>query len=675
MLAILLAFWLYRGFKKKYEASRGLIAFLFGLRFLTLFLIGFLCLVPFVKLMTSSLELPIVAIRLDNYMSIKRQDSSQRQLVTSMVEQLSSYDDQIQVVPYLFGEEITDGEWNMEDKSTNIYDWVRFVNNQYRHDNLGAVLTSTDGIYTSGGDPMYAQYQLSAPFYAIGLGDTQEVIDVQISHVYHNEIAHKGNEFPIKVGVKAKNCQGANAKVQLLYNGKILEEREVKILEDDFYQEVNFFDEADKSGVRRYDIKISPLENEISIENNSQPFYVEVVESEKNILIAYEASHPDINAITNAIGENPNYTIDRWNMKDKAAKVKDLSAYHLIILHNLPLNRDPRVKKLQEQNASFLYVFDANVNERLINEQQQTFSLKIKSNQENEVSGTVNEDFTSFGIDKAGLKQLSNYPPLQAAFATLTFAQSYDALLYQKIGAVATKFPLLASSQKGQQKVGVIPATGIWKWFLYQNTRENADKPLTELFQQYIQYLCIKDDKRRLKLQKNNYLFDETEDVQFSASFYDKNYKPAKEANLQMTVVDSEQKEYQYSFIERGDLYKMNVGQLNPGEYKYKVSARLGDEIHTLNGNFTVKELNLEFKQPVARHQSLHHLASEHNGRLVNTQQLDGLVEELISSETMKPIRHEKAEITELIHNKWFFALLLLMLTTEWILRKFKGAN
>jgi hypothetical protein len=84
--------------------------------------------------------------------------------------------------------------------------------------------------------------------------------------------------------------------------------------------------------------------------------------------------------------------------------------------------------------------------------------------------------------------------------------------------------------------------------------------------------------------------------------------------------------------------------------------------------------VRLERAQPVANHGLLFQLANDNNGKLYYPHQLDELASVLKEGQGMVPIRHEKAQITELIHNKWLFVLVILLLTAEWILRKHNGA-
>ena len=77
MAAAVLAWWLYRGFKRRNEAKTWQVVILGLMRWLCLVAIAMLLLVPFVKLLKSYTEKPILAIGLDNSQSLKLIDTTQ----------------------------------------------------------------------------------------------------------------------------------------------------------------------------------------------------------------------------------------------------------------------------------------------------------------------------------------------------------------------------------------------------------------------------------------------------------------------------------------------------------------------------------------------------------------------------------------------------------------------
>jgi hypothetical protein len=49
-------------------------------------------------------------------------------------------------------------------------------------------------------------------------------------------------------------------------------------------------------------------------------------------------------------------------------------------------------------------------------------------------------------------------------------------------------------------------------------------------------------------------------------------------------------------------------------------------------------------------------------------------MESIKNQETAKPVIYQETKITELIHAKWFFLLIVCCLALEWFLRKYLGS-
>ncbi|MFY0673475.1 MAG: hypothetical protein JXQ87_08715 [Bacteroidia bacterium] len=677
IVAIAMAVILYINFAKRYETSRPIVFFLSALRSIAIFSIGFLLLVPFVRLVKSQLEKPVIAIGLDNSQSISLSDtitiSKVKKAISSIESDLADIYD---VETFIYGDDVLPGEWDLTAKKSNISSWFHFVTNQYKHSNLAGVVTVSDGIFNAGGNPIYSGYQLNAPLYNIAVGDTNVPIDARIAFVNHNDIAYKGNQFPIKSGIAVEKLKGKSLELQLFKEGKLLNTERINVTSDDFFGEYGFLVNADKTGIQQYELRLTEFEGELSILNNSQKVFVEVIDADKNILIAYNAPHPDIGALRRSIERNRNYKVDLWWVNDpnKENKVSDYGKYHLVIMHNLPQGNTFFMKPLLQSKVSKLYIIDDKINFRQFNKDEALANLDLKSTVPNQASAAYHKNFVGYSLNTTQMARIEEYPPLNALFGNVSFTNSSDILLFQKIGNVVTNYPLLSISQSSNQKIGVLTATGIWRWFLHEYAENDNYEGLDELFNQTIQYLSVKEDKRRLRLSRNRFLFNENEDVVMSVSFYNKNYEPAIGAEIVVNLRDEEGADFQFKFLPKGSIYEMNAGQLPIGTYEYSIAATLGDDKHTLNGKLTVAEVNIEYMQPVANHNLLYQLANQNEGELFYANNLDKLKNMLLESNRAKPIRHEKAEITELIHEKWLFILILIALTVEWILRKYKGA-
>ena len=91
------------------------------------------------------------------------------------------------------------------------------------------------------------------------------------------------------------------------------------------------------------------------------------------------------------------------------------------------------------------------------------------------------------------------------------------------------------------------------------------------------------------------------------------------------------------------------------------------------NGSLAVGALTLEFKETRANAALLRQIAQRSGGTFFTPEELRTLPAVLAASGTFSPVRFEEAREQELWHLPAFFLLVVLLLTTEWVLRKRSG--
>ena len=118
---------------------------------------------------------------------------------------------------------------------------------------------------------------------------------------------------------------------------------------------------------------------------------------------------------------------------------------------------------------------------------------------------------------------------------------------------------------------------------------------------------------------------------------------------------------------------KFTVGQLSPGIYRYSASVELDGKVEAVNGELTVQELQLESIELTARHQVLRNLSTNSGGEFFNLEDISSLSTHLANNQATGII-HTREEFKSLINQKWIFWLLVLLISTEWFVRKFSGS-
>ena len=74
-----------------------------------------------------------------------------------------------------------------------------------------------------------------------------------------------------------------------------------------------------------------------------------------------------------------------------------------------------------------------------------------------------------------------------------------------------------------------------------------------------------------------------------------------------------------------------------------------------------------------ANHQLLYNLAYQSGGTMFFPNQIEDLLKEIKNSEQNKTIIHIKEKAQEMINIQWILFTLLLLICTEWFIRKYNG--
>ena len=184
----------------------------------------------------------------------------------------------------------------------------------------------------------------------------------------------------------------------------------------------------------------------------------------------------------------------------------------------------------------------------------------------------------------------------------------------------------------------------------------------------------MKVDKSFFKvIAKNNFL--ENEAIEMEAEVYNESYELINEPEVNITITNSENKNFPFTFSKTANAYRLNAGMMPVGEYKYEAKVKVGDKMYTQKGSFSVSALQVELINTVADHQMLFSLAKKHNGEMVYPNQLEKLVADLNKRDDIKSVSYTEKKLTDLINLKWIFFLLLTLLSIEWFMRKRNGSN
>ena len=559
---------------------------------------------------------------------------------------------------------------------SNISELLKNLYDLYSNQNLGAVILASDGIYNEGSNPIYAGTKLAAPIYSIALGDTTSKKDLVLKRVFHNKIAYLGDKFSIQVDIAAKNCSGSNTNLNIskIENGKSnrIKQIPIAINKNDFFNTQEIIIDADKSGVQRFRISLNTVQGEVTTANNSKDIFIDVLDARQKILIVANSPHPDIAAIKQGISKNKNYEVTTTYASNLKVNV---ASYDFVILHQLPsLTHDASgiMQALYDKDIPRLYIVGSQTNLSKFSKIQPLIKISGDGRNTDDVQAGLAPVFSLFTISDELKNELPKFSPMLAPFGEFKETANAEILLYQKIGKIATKKPLLLFGEQNNIKMGVLCAEGIWKWRLFDFLQHQNHDIFDEIIGKSITYLALKEDKRKFRISMDKNIFNENEKIVFDAELYNQSYELINDPDASLTITNSSGKDFNFTFNKKGNAYTLNAGFFPVGNYTYRGTVNNSGEQLTYSGQFSVQPIQLEIFETTADHGVLQLLSEKYGGSLVYPNNINTIATNL-QENPIKPVQYNTSKTRSIINVRWIFFLLLGLMILEWFIRRYFG--
>ncbi|HXH19803.1 MAG TPA: hypothetical protein VNJ07_12050 [Chitinophagales bacterium] len=651
------------------------------LRFTVISLIAILLLSPFIKSKFTEVQKPVILVLQDNSESVKYSfaagdSAAYAAALKAMVEKLKRDFD---VKEYSFDEMLhSEISFSWDGKLTNLSDNLNDLISLYARQNVGAIILASDGIYNKGANPLYNAGNLKFPVYTVALGDTTPRRDLKLSKVLYNQMVYLNDRFKIRVDAEADNMPSAKTSLDVFDltekgNPKKLESKEVVFSPKTFLSE-EFVLEANKAGMHRYQVALRPLEGEFTKANNYMDLFVDVLDSRQKILLAAHSPHPDLAAIRDAIESNRNYEVT-LKFADELSAVNP-EDFNLLVLHQLPSQRFPMTKLLEsvrEKSTAVFYIIGGQTALPVLNNQQSALQASPSGNDVSEAIPLLNKDFPLFTFSDALQMRLADFPPLYVPFGQYSAAPTAKVMLYQKIGAVQTGYPLLLFDDALGAKTAILCGEGMWRWKMYDYRQNKNFNVFNELVTKAVQYLAVKEDKRQFRVRIPKNVFYENESISFQAELYNDSYELINEPDVSLRLVDDEGKEYPFIFNKTSNAYMLEAGNFPVGNYSFNASVKYGTKELSYSGKFSIVPMQLEAFSTVANHQMLYQLSEKSGGKMFYPSQLQALGDSLSASSQMKPVMLATYKTDSLINLWWLLLVFAAILALEWFIRKYEG--
>lgn len=154
---------------------------------------------------------------------------------------------------------------------------------------VAAVFLLTDVGHNGSADrtPAEAAAELQdVPVYVVPVGNPQHIRDVDLKSVYAPNVVMEDDDVVIEATLQAFDCDGESCRVELLRDGAVVQHREIAIDSALATRRVRFDTRIDDVGTQRFQVRVVPLEGELTEDNNFDQFEVNVTRNRIDVLLA-----------------------------------------------------------------------------------------------------------------------------------------------------------------------------------------------------------------------------------------------------------------------------------------------------------------------------------------------------------------------------------------------------
>jgi len=676
------SYFTYRNLKKGHPFKKWTLITLRSAAFLILILLLFN---PFLSFESVTTETPQIAVYYDNSIStsLEKGDYNGLESYLQRTDQFKDSRDQRFTYPeYLFDTEINPGsELSSDGTGTHINAVMNHIlenENQYK-----AALLFSDGISTQGRNPIFTATQLSIPVFTVPLGDTTSVRDLAISEVDYNDPAYTNTLNRITAEIQYQQAENERTEIRLIENGTVVESTEIEFQSSSGSRLIEFERQYSEPGIYDLAVEANPLENEFTTENNSYSFSLDVLDDKTGIhSIAFEI-HPDVAAIRNQIATDIQNELiqsnwlggEQFSDTDPFSPEFNRDEVDLFIIHGEPSAESAIANRLVDLIGQKPVIF---------------FTLPSSFNEStpfNDLKGAIPQT-TGSPIEIRPVRSSSDLshplleltiPPERTLPALISHESEYSlspagqTLIRANFQGTETNIPVLVSDEGGNRRLATVNAYG---WYQYRLSRQDdSGQFFRNLIDNLVSWTSTSPDRRTLTIEplKSNYTENET--VQIRGTLLNERGEPELNGSIDVRIFDINGETELSSFRMRhtgSGNYIADVGTLPSGAYKAEAAATSNNrDLGSDEARISVGQSNVEIINTQRDDATLRSIAQNSGGLFLedlNFERFNSFLEEQNMFESVEEISVTQSYLRE--YSIIWFALVIILLTAEWILRR-----
>ena len=579
---------------------------------------------------------------------------------------------------------------------------------------LSAIVLATDGASNVPSDITATLRELRArdiPVFTIGVGDTARPLDAELTRINMPRRVLVGSRVNIETFVGLSGYNATKVLLGVREDGRAIKTEQFDLRGNDT-QAINLEITPTTPGVHRYTVEITPLDGELTVENNKQDAVVEVIEGPLRLLHVEGEPRWELGKIRESLalneknvilvslqrtGENKFYRQGIGNQGELATGFpnteEELFAYDGLVLGSVEAgffsaDQLRSIEAFVARRGGGLLALGG----RLSFDGGKFKGTTIDDLLPVSLTGSAIDDVNSFAPvykpiltgpgqvhpitrlyeDRAANQKTWNeLPPVSVAQVLTNVKPGASVLLEaRRVDGAGPNVPLLVQQRYGRGQTLALTASDTWRWRMKMDSKNNAHETFWRQMLRYV--VSATPQQIEISTAKDVYSIDDM--VNIVAEVRDRKFNPVGDAHATARVTKPSgaivDVPLNFTTLNAANIYTGEFKADELGQHRIELmgnSATLGQL--NARANVLVSDLNREYYSAAQNSDLLKRIAAETGGKYYTPAQTQSLMDDLTYRQTPYSERVTK-DLWDMPVN---FMLLVGLLSAEWFLRKREG--
>jgi len=574
------------------------------------------------------------------------------------------------------------------------------------------IILFSDGIANGENRSMNESISFPVPIFAVGVGETQGYTDLRIADLSAPEFAFRGRELKIDLTVQAYGLAGKTVPLHFNRGRNLVSSRNLTIDRDPFEQRLTLSYTPKEIGPHSFTLSIPAQAGELITQNNQREFKVEVQRDKIRVLTLSGSPSWNYRFLRMALKQDPLIDLvsfvflrtptDSVDVPDSQLSLipfpideiflEELKNFDLIFFDDFSYRSYFNVLYLEKVRdfvraggglamLGGIRSFDSGGYAETPLREVLPVELDGKGNFStgSALRGVLTASGKTHPITRlvpdlrANEEAWKKIPPLTSLNRVLR--TKGEALLQAAPDGASAGPPLLTVGKFGKGRTLALLSDDFWRWnFVAVGEKESPQNHL-KLIRQAVRWLAQEPSFEQVQITSITGSKTPGEKMDFKVRVVKDDFTPASHATVRLRVIGPEGEQ-----IPIGDAPETEEGQYSAeftptreGPYRLEAEAHLADKLLGRDRkNFTAAFPFGELEDGRARPDFLQRIADASHGEFIpisewNEKSLERVTEKL---ERFAPSQVEERRQIPLWNSLWIFTLLLLLLGSEWWMRR-----